>query len=203
MPVIDSALDTGSAEYRRQPGRHDGRWSPICACRPSAYARGGGEAASAKTSGARQVAAARKRVRVLLDPLSPFLEIGQFAAFGQYKDEVPAAGIIAGIGGVSGSRMHGRRQRRHGEGRHLFSADGEKASARAGNRAAEQSALRLLWWIPGVRICPIRTRCFPIASISAAFFITRRQMSSQRHQPDCGGDGLVHGGRRLCAGDVG
>src|ERR1700691_5721875 len=44
----------------------------------------------------------RDRVQALLDPGSPFLEIGQLAANGMYGDEVPSAGIITGIGRVSG-----------------------------------------------------------------------------------------------------
>ncbi|MCE9686772.1 MULTISPECIES: carboxyl transferase domain-containing protein [Shewanella] len=44
----------------------------------------------------------RQRVEKLLDPGSPFLELSQFAAFEVYDEEVPAAGIIAGIGRVSG-----------------------------------------------------------------------------------------------------
>lgn len=44
----------------------------------------------------------RERVRRLLDPGSPFLEIGALAAFGMYNDEAPAAGLIAGIGLVEG-----------------------------------------------------------------------------------------------------
>lgn len=44
----------------------------------------------------------RDRIRTLLDTGSPFLELSQFAAFGMYDDEVPAAGIITGIGRVSG-----------------------------------------------------------------------------------------------------
>jgi 3-methylcrotonyl-CoA carboxylase beta subunit len=44
----------------------------------------------------------RERVERLLDPGSPFLEIGQLAANGLYDDEVPGAGIITGIGRVSG-----------------------------------------------------------------------------------------------------
>jgi len=42
----------------------------------------------------------RDRVRTLVDRNAPFLEIGQLAAYGVYDDEVPAAGIIAGIGQV-------------------------------------------------------------------------------------------------------
>ena len=44
----------------------------------------------------------RDRVERLLDPGSPFLEIGQLAACDLYDGEVPRAGMIAGIGRVSG-----------------------------------------------------------------------------------------------------
>ncbi len=44
----------------------------------------------------------RDRVDGLLDPGSPLLEIAPLAADGMYGDECPAAGVIAGIGRVSG-----------------------------------------------------------------------------------------------------
>ncbi|MBT0587240.1 carboxyl transferase domain-containing protein [Alteromonas oceanisediminis] len=44
----------------------------------------------------------RERINVLLDPGSPFLEIGQLAAWEVYDDYVPCAGVIAGIGVVNG-----------------------------------------------------------------------------------------------------
>ena len=44
----------------------------------------------------------RERVHRLLDPGSPFLEIGSLAAFGMYDNDAPAAGLIAGIGIVEG-----------------------------------------------------------------------------------------------------
>lgn len=44
----------------------------------------------------------RERINVLLDEGSPFLEISQLAAWNVYDDYVPAAGVIAGIGRVSG-----------------------------------------------------------------------------------------------------
>ena len=47
----------------------------------------------------------RERVERLLDPGTPFLEIGQFAAYEVYEDNVPAAGMIAGIGRVSGREV--------------------------------------------------------------------------------------------------
>jgi len=44
----------------------------------------------------------RDRIAQLLDPGSPFLEIGKMAAWGMYGGDVPSAGIIAGVGRVSG-----------------------------------------------------------------------------------------------------
>ena len=44
----------------------------------------------------------RERIRQLLDVGSPFLEFSQLAAFGMYGADIPAAGIITGIGRVSG-----------------------------------------------------------------------------------------------------
>jgi 3-methylcrotonyl-CoA carboxylase beta subunit len=44
----------------------------------------------------------RDRVDRLLDPGSPFLEVAPLAAFGMYDGAVPAAGMVAGIGQVSG-----------------------------------------------------------------------------------------------------
>ena len=47
----------------------------------------------------------RERVMRLIDPGSPFLEIGQLAAFGHYDGEAPGAGVIAGVGRVSGREV--------------------------------------------------------------------------------------------------
>ena len=45
---------------------------------------------------------ARERVELLLDPGTPFLELGGLAANGMYDDQAPAAGIITGVGLVHG-----------------------------------------------------------------------------------------------------
>ncbi len=44
----------------------------------------------------------RERIAQLLDPGSPFLEIGLFAAHGVYDTNAPAAGAIAGVGRIMG-----------------------------------------------------------------------------------------------------
>lgn len=45
----------------------------------------------------------RDRINFLIDDSSPFLEVGQLAAYGMYDDDVPSAGMIAGIAKVSGT----------------------------------------------------------------------------------------------------
>src|SRR5947199_5373529 len=45
----------------------------------------------------------RERVDRLLDPGTAFLELSPLAAYGMYDDEAPGAGIITGIGRISGT----------------------------------------------------------------------------------------------------
>lgn len=64
-------------------------------------AQGGSQEARAKHL-ARGKLLPRERVERLLDPGTPFLEFSQLAAHNVYDDDVPAAGLITGIGRVSG-----------------------------------------------------------------------------------------------------
>ena len=100
MPVLETALDPRGEVFRVNDAamrrlREDLRAVVAQVC------EGGGEAARQKHL-ARGKLLPRDRVRALIDPASPFLEIGQLAAHGLYGGEVPAAGLIAGIGRVSG-----------------------------------------------------------------------------------------------------
>jgi 3-methylcrotonyl-CoA carboxylase beta subunit len=63
--------------------------------------RGGGEVAAVRHK-ARGKLLARERVDALLDPGAGFLEVGQLAANGLYNDDAPSAGVITGVGRVSG-----------------------------------------------------------------------------------------------------
>ncbi len=62
----------------------------------------GGTEASRQRHVSRGKKLPRDRVEALLDPGSAFLELSQLAAHGMYGDEVPSAGIITGVGRVSG-----------------------------------------------------------------------------------------------------
>lgn len=63
--------------------------------------QGGGEKSNARHI-ARGKLLPRDRIQTLLDANSPFLEIGQLAAWQVYQDYVPCAGVVAGIGKVAG-----------------------------------------------------------------------------------------------------
>ncbi len=63
--------------------------------------QGGSEAAREKHTG-RGKLLVRERVDRLLDPGSPFLELSPLAAYGMYDDAVPSAGLVTGVGRISG-----------------------------------------------------------------------------------------------------
>jgi 3-methylcrotonyl-CoA carboxylase beta subunit len=99
-PVLSSALDLEGAEARARAAHSRALAEELRA--KVAQAALGGPEASRERHASRGKLLPRERVERLLDPGSPFLEIGQLAANGLYGDEVPGAGIIAGIGRVSG-----------------------------------------------------------------------------------------------------
>jgi 3-methylcrotonyl-CoA carboxylase beta subunit len=65
----------------------------------------GGPAEVRERHAARGKLLPRERVDTLLDAGSPFLEIAPLAAYGLYEDQAPGAGVIAGVGRVSGREV--------------------------------------------------------------------------------------------------
>ena len=102
-PRLDTRVNTDSEEYRTRTAHNRALVDKLRADVAEA-ARGGSEKHRERHV-SRGKLLPRDRVERLLDPGSPFLEIGQLAAFDLYKHEVPGAGIIAGIGRVSGRQV--------------------------------------------------------------------------------------------------
>jgi 3-methylcrotonyl-CoA carboxylase beta subunit len=100
MTVLKSAIDTRSEEFGLNQAAHRTLVEDLRA-KVAEIKEGGGAPARDKHL-ARGKLLPRERVRTLLDTGSPFLELSQLAAYGMYDGEVPAAGIITGIGRVSG-----------------------------------------------------------------------------------------------------
>jgi 3-methylcrotonyl-CoA carboxylase beta subunit len=101
MQALKSQIDVRSVEFRANADAMHTLVHDLHA-KAAESALGGGEAARAKHT-ARGKLLPRDRVNQLLDPGTPFLEIGQLAAHGMYDGDAPAAGLIAGIGRIQGS----------------------------------------------------------------------------------------------------
>ncbi|KRG59203.1 methylcrotonoyl-CoA carboxylase [Stenotrophomonas koreensis] len=100
MSVLTSQLQPGSEEFQHNQAAMQAAVAELRDALARASA-GGSEAARAKHL-ARGKLLVRQRIDALLDAGSPFLEIAPLAAHGMYGDEVPCAGVVAGIGRVSG-----------------------------------------------------------------------------------------------------
>ncbi len=99
-PVLDSRVAADSAEFRARAAHNRTLVDQLRA--DVAQAALGGSESSRSRHTARGKLLPRERVERLLDPGAPFLEIGQLAACDMYEGEVPGAGMIAGVGRVSG-----------------------------------------------------------------------------------------------------
>ncbi|MCY1651665.1 methylcrotonoyl-CoA carboxylase [Streptomyces sp. SL203] len=99
-PVLVSAADPASEAWQANEAAHHALAEEL-RTRLDTARLGGGEKARARHV-ARGKLLPRERVDTLLDPGSPFLELAPLAAEGLYGGAAPAAGVIAGIGRVSG-----------------------------------------------------------------------------------------------------
>ncbi|WP_303622172.1 carboxyl transferase domain-containing protein, partial [Streptomyces albidoflavus] len=99
-PVLGSAADPASDTWRTNEEAHT-KLSARLREKLAEARLGGGERSRARHV-ARGKLLPRDRVDALLDPGSPFLELAPLAADGMYGGGAPAAGVIAGIGRVSG-----------------------------------------------------------------------------------------------------
>ncbi len=100
MAILESALDPRSAEFQANRQAMQTLVSDLGA-KLNGARMGGGETARARHV-ARGKLLPRDRVEMLLDPGTPFLELSPLAAHGLYHGEAPGAGLITGIGRVSG-----------------------------------------------------------------------------------------------------
>jgi 3-methylcrotonyl-CoA carboxylase beta subunit len=170
MSRIHSRLDTASPDYEANRAAMQALVDDLNA-RLEEIALGGGAANNARHQ-ARGKLLPRERINQLLDPGSPFLELSALAGWQVYDEPVPAAGIITGIGRVSGR---------------LCMLVVNDATVKGGtyypltvkkHLRAQAIAERLrlpasIWWIPAAPSCRCRTRCSPTGSTLAASSTTR------------------------------
>jgi 3-methylcrotonyl-CoA carboxylase beta subunit len=97
--IVDT-VDRKSDEYRANHAALAEKTADLQA-KIAKVAEGGGKVARERHA-ARGKLLARERIATLIDRGSPFLELSQLAAHDMYGDEIPAAGILTGIGRVAG-----------------------------------------------------------------------------------------------------
>jgi len=99
MPKIKTKVDTKSEEFAANAGVNRALAEDLRHAFGK-ISQGGSKRARDKHL-SRGKLLPRDRVRTLVDRGAPFLEIGQLAAYGMYDNEVPSAGVIAGIGQIN------------------------------------------------------------------------------------------------------
>jgi len=100
MSVLQTRINPRSALFKEYAHQMQAAVDDLQ--RQIARAAGGGGPSAREKHTARGKLLPRERVQMLLDPGTPFLEIAPLAAHDMYKGEAPCAGLIAGIGRVSG-----------------------------------------------------------------------------------------------------
>ena len=103
MAVIESQINTDSSDFQDRKKTMTRLVEELDAVL-DAIKSGGSESARNKHT-ARGKLLVRDRIQLLLDKGSPFLEIAPYAACEMYGGDVPSAGIVTGIGSVSGQEV--------------------------------------------------------------------------------------------------
>ncbi len=98
MRALKTAVVTASKDFRGNQQHSEGLLADLK--KHLAQAQAGGPADAVALHRKRGKLTARERIAALLDPASPWLELSPLAAVGLYDNQVPAAGLITGIGYV-------------------------------------------------------------------------------------------------------
>ncbi|WP_375738226.1 carboxyl transferase domain-containing protein [Pseudomonas boanensis] len=100
MAILHTQINTRTPEFARNSAAMFEQVTALHGLLGRIHEGGGAKAQERHTSRGKLLP--RERINRLLDPGSPFLEIGQLAAHEVYGEDVPAAGVVAGIGRVEG-----------------------------------------------------------------------------------------------------
>jgi 3-methylcrotonyl-CoA carboxylase beta subunit len=103
MPPLTSQISPASDAFRDNAERMKVLVADISAKAAKVERGGSNEARERHVSRGKLLP--RQRLAQLIDPGSPFLEIGQFAAWEMYDDDISSAGVIVGVGRVAGREV--------------------------------------------------------------------------------------------------
>ncbi len=138
----------------------------------------------------------------LIDPDTPLLELSPLAAHDMYGGDVPSASIVTGIGRICGRDCVIVANDATVKGGTYYPMTVKK-HLRA-QEIARDNHLPCIYLVDsGGAFLPLQDEIFPDRDHFGRIFYNQAQHVGRRHSADRGRDGLVHGRRRLCAGDVG
>ena len=120
----------------------------------------------------------------LLDPGTPFLEVGQLAAYGLYDDEAPGAGVITGIGRVSGRECMIVANDATVKGGTYYPLTVKKHLRAQEIADAEPPAVHLPGRLAAARTCRNQAEVFPDRDHFGRIFYNQAQMSAAGHRAD-------------------
>ncbi len=200
MTILASAVDTGSVEFRTNAAQMKALTTELEERRAAAAI--GGPARARERHAGRGKLLPRDRVLRLIDPGTPFLELSPLAAYGMYEDAIHGAGLITGVGRVEGRECMIVANDATIKGGTYFPMTVKK------HLRAQEIALREPAALHLSRRFRRRQPAAPDRSVSRPRPFRPHLLQSGEplgggHRPDRRGDGLMHRGRRLCAGDVG
>ena len=198
MPKLSTTVEPDSEAFQRLKAVNQGLAATLRA-RVSEAALGGPVSARERHAG-RGKLLPRQRVERLLDLGSAFLEIGQLAACDLYDGEAPGAGLITGVGRVSGREVMIVANDATVKGGAYFPLTVKK-HLRA-QEIALQNRLPCVYLVDsGGANLPFQADVFPDRDHFGRIFFNQARMSAAGHRPDRLRHGLMHGWRGLCAGD--
>src|SRR5215207_5638724 len=103
MEILSSSIDTSSPNFQQNSEHHKNLANEL-KDRLARVREGGGEKYRRRQEEQGKLFV-RERIERLLDPGSPFLELSPLAASDLYDNEAPGAGLVAGVGRVSGREV--------------------------------------------------------------------------------------------------
>ncbi len=198
MSVLETRFTSRSAEVQSNAQAMRAQVADL-KDKVAAIAAGGGDQARSKHI-ARGKLLPRDRVQMLLDPGTPFLELSQLAAYGMYDDAAPSAGIITGVGKVSGRECVIVCNDATVKGGTYYPMTVKK-HLRAQEIARENRLACIYLVDSGGANLPNQDDVFPDREHFGRIFFQSGNAIGRGHSANRGGDGIVHGRRRVCAGD--
>ncbi|HSS45065.1 MAG TPA: carboxyl transferase domain-containing protein, partial [Thermoanaerobaculia bacterium] len=175
MDKLETRIDASSAQFRERSQTMEALVERLR--EELASARKGGAGRDRQTKQKKMLA--RERVDALLDPGSPLLELSPLAAHGMYEGEAPGAGLVTGIGRVSGREVMVIANDATVKGGTYFPITVKK-HLRA-QEIAEQNRLACVYLVDsGGAFLPLQAEVFPDRDHFGRIFYNQARMSAKR-----------------------